>query len=168
MTTLSLRFLLLAALFATTVSAHAADRFLMDFELLQGDKLIERGKAIVSQKQYTWNKGIQRSFLQLSCQRTASGKMEKVYTSVEYFTGVSVTHQLLGETIELAVLHRVVQPRLAEIRALSAEACEELSPRVTTTTQTYHLPAKDNGEASFGFGKDMTYRAKLQELGGTR
>lgn len=163
-----LRFLLLVALFAITISAHAADRFLMDFELLQGDKLIERGKAIVSQKQYTWNKGIQRSFLQLSCQRTASGKLEKVYSTVEYFTGVSVTHQLLEETIEFTVLRRVVQPRLAEIRALSADECEELSPLVATTTQTYRLPTTSNGEASFDFGKEMSCRVKLQELGGTR
>lgn len=166
-TKLNLRFLLLAILLSIGSSAHAAERFLMDFEFTAGDKIIDRGKAIVSQKKYTWSKGIERSFLKLSCRQNRSGKMEKVFSTVDYFTGLKVTHQLVGKNLELNVMRNVVQPRLTEIRALPKGECQELSPLVTTTTKTYHFPAKHGANESRPFDDHTTFKARFQSTGGT-
>lgn len=168
MTNLILRILLFVLLLSTGIGAHAAERFLLDFEFTAGKKTLERGKAIVTPKKHTWNKGLERSFLKLDCGLTKSGKMKKLYSTVDYFTGLRVTHQLAENNIEITVVRTKVQPRLTEIRALSEEECKDLAPIISTTTQTYIFPAKHGVDESHSFDEQATFRARLHSIGGTR
>lgn len=162
-----LRFLLLITLLSIGTNAYAAERFLMDFEFTAAENTVDRGRAIVSQKKYTWTKGIERSFLKLSCRQKKSGEMEKIFSTVDYFTGLKVTHQLVGTNLELNIIRIIVQPRLSEIRALPEGACKDLSPLVTTTAQTYSFPAKRDTDESRPFDEYTIFHAKLQPIGGT-
>ena len=81
---------------------------------------------------------------------------------MDYFAGLSVTHQLVGGNIELTVVRNIAQPRLIEIRALGKSECRDLSPVVTSTTQTYHFPAEGNIHEPRPFGENMTFRVTLE------
>jgi len=157
-----MRFLLLGMLFLTVTSAGADERFYLRFDLIQDALVIERGNAIVSRKPHTWSKGLRRSYLKLRCNRLESGKTEKLYSTVDHFAGLSVTHQLVGGNIELTVVRNIVQPRTIEIRALGKSECRDLSPVVTSTTQTYHFPAEGNIHEPRPFGENMTFRVTLE------
>lgn len=165
-TKLILRFLLFVTLFSTSVSICAAERVLMNFEFLAGGKIINQGNAIVSIKKKTWKKGLQRNFLKLSCRPNESGNIKKAYSTIELFTGLKITHQLIEKNIELTVVRTVGQPRVAEIRALPEGKCEDLSPLFTTTTQTYTLPVKNGLNESRPFDESTTFRARLRLIGG--
>lgn len=167
-TRLLLRFTLFVALLATSISVYAAERFLMDFEFTAGEYTVDRGKAIISDKKHTWNKGIERSFLKLTCEQKKTGKIEKIYSTVDYFTGLSVTHQLVDNNVEITVVRSAVQPRLTEIRALPEGECKDLSPLVTTITKSYIFPAKNDTDESRPFDAATTFRVQMQSLGGTR
>ena len=160
--------LLSGMLLTTATSAGTDERFLLKFELIQDENIIERGRDHVSRESHTWSKGLQSSYLKLRCHQQKSGEMQKLYSTVDHFTGLRVTHQLAGDNVELTVVHHVVQPRLAEIRALARRECRDLSPIVTTTTQSYSLPAKDGMTESTPFSENMTFRATLQSLGKIR
>jgi len=150
---MTVRLLLTGILFATVLSAYAADRLVMKFELIHDDKVVDWGKAIVTQEPHIWSKGIKRSYLKLRCHQKEPGRMEKLYSTVDYFTGLRVTHQLVGKNIELTVIRNVVQQRLAEIRALPKKECRDLSPIATTQSETYSFPAEDGVDESHPFGK---------------
>ena len=158
------RLLLLGILLTVTISASAAERFSLKIDLAQGEKVVERGRALVSQKQRTWSKGLQRSYLKLRCKQLESGKTEKLLSTVDHFDGFRVTHQLAENEVVLTVVRTIVQPRLTEIRALAKNECKDLSPIVTTTTLSFTLPAVDGNTESRPFGENMIFRATLQSL----
>jgi hypothetical protein len=165
---LILRFLLLVTLVSTSINTYAAERFLVSFEFIINGKVVERGKPIVSQEKRTWQKGLQRNFLKLDCSEKETGEIKKLYSTVDFFTGLRVTHQLVGNNIELNVVRIVAQPRLVEIRALPSGVCKELAPIITTTTQTYRYPAEHNFDETRPFDENITFRARIQSIGGTR
>ena len=99
--------------------------------------MLERGNILVSQELHTWSKWLKRSYLRLRCQQTETGKTQKLYSTVDHFDGLSVSHQLAGNNIELKVVHSMVKPRLAEIHALPKNECKDMSPIVTTVSQNY-------------------------------
>ncbi len=158
-----IRFVILSILLTTGTVAYATDRFLLTFELSSGANKLEQGSDHISRKPHTWNKGLKRSYLKLRCNPRESGN-KKLYSTVDYFHGLSVTHQLKEENIVLTVVHNAVQSRLTEIQALSKNECKDLAPVVTTTTETYHFPAKNVINESRPFGHNMTFRATLQSV----
>jgi hypothetical protein len=164
----SMRYLLFGLFLTATAAASSAERFALKVELTQGEKLIERGNSIVTRKAYTWSKGLKRSYLRLRCDQQVPGKQKKLYSTVDHFAGLLVTHQLTGNTVELTVVRNLVQPCLTEIRALAMTECKELSPVVTTTTLSYSFPAEDGITETRPFGEDMTFRSTLQSVDGIR
>jgi hypothetical protein len=167
-TKLSIRFFLLITLLTTSINVFSAERFLLSFELLEGEKTLEKGKAIISQNKRTWQKGLQRSFLKLDCQQTKTGEMKKLYSTVDFFTGLRVTHQLVESNIEINVARTIGKPRVTEIRALPAEECIELAPFIDTTVQSYTFPAKPFDYEYRSFDENLTFRIRIQSIGGTR
>jgi hypothetical protein len=163
-----IRFMLFGVLLVAVTSACAAEQYLLKFELAQGEKVIERGNILVSGKQNTWSKGLKRSYLKLRCDLNESGRMQKFYSTTDYFSGLRVTHQLVSDHVELTVVRNIVQPRLVEIRALAKSECKDLSPIVTATTQLYKHPAKDGVSERLPFGEHMAFRATIQSLGEIR
>ena len=157
-----IRFILLGILLTIAASVNAAERFLLNLELTQGKNKIEMGRTFVSQKPHTWSKGSKRSYLKLGCHQQESGKTQKLYSTVDHFAGLRVTHQLAGNNVELTVVRNVVQPRLVEIRALAKNKCKDLSPIVTTISESYIFPAKDGIDEARPFGENMTFRVTLQ------
>lgn len=158
------RVILLAILFTTGGYANATERFFLNFELTLGEKKVEWGAIHVSMRAHTWSKGLQTSYLKLSCHRHESGKTEKLYSIEDHFSGLRITHQLTEKNIVLTVVRKSVQPRLIEIRALSKDKCKDLSPIVTTTTETYSFPVTDGVDESNPFGENMKFRVILQAL----
>jgi len=158
------RILLFCIFLAAMTTASAAERLQLNFELTQGENTIERGVAFITKKQRTWSKGLQRSYLKLGCRQQESGKTTKLYSTVDHYAGLRVTHKLAGDHVELTVVRDEVQARQAEIRALAKSECKDLSPIVTTTKQAYSLLAKDGVSESRAFGENMAFRVKLQSL----
>ena len=158
------RFILFVLLIAATTCVSATERFSLSFELNQSEKMIEQGRAVVSGKQRTWSKGLQRSYLKLRCNQLESGKTEKLFSTVNHFAGLRITHQIAGDKVELSVVRNVVAPRLAEIRALARNECKDLSP-IVTTTKTYSFPAEDGINESSPFGESLVFRATIQSVG---
>lgn len=163
-----IRFLLLAMLFTAAGSVRADERLYLKFELIQGGKTIERGNAIVSGKSHVWSKGVQRSYLRLRCNQSEPGKTQKLYSTVDHFSGLRVTHKLAGDTVELSVVHNDVRPRLTEIRALAKGECRDLSPVVASTTRTYSYLAKDDVDETRPFGENTSFRITIQSIGKKR
>lgn len=158
-----IRFLLFAILFTATVSASATEQFLVNFELVRdGSSVLERGKLLVSEKPHTWSKGLKRSYLKLRCQQTETGKMQKLYSTVDLFDGLSVSHQLVANNVELTVVSSAIKPRLAEIHALSKSECKEMSPIVTTVSQKYIFPATDGTKDSWSFSENNTFQVTIK------
>ncbi|MDF1643273.1 MAG: hypothetical protein P1U80_03715 [Pseudomonadales bacterium] len=158
------RFLVISLFLTTGTNVYAGNPYVLNFDLLSNDKLLYRGEINVSNKPHTWSKGLQRSYLRLSCHQQESGKVEKLYSTVDHFSGFRVTHQLVEKSVEITATHSTIQPRLAEIRALPKGQCMDLSPIVTTTTEVYSLPAKETVNESLSFGKNMRFKVKLQRL----
>jgi len=165
---MTIRFILLGMLLTLTASVSADEQFELSFEITQGEKKIDWGRTIVSQKPHTWSKGSKRSYLKVRCHRQASGKTQKLYSTVDHFAGLLVTHKLAGGDVELAVVRNIVQPRLVEIRALAKSECKDLSPIVTTTSETYIFYAENDVEEARPFGENMTFRATLRSVDGNR
>ena len=159
-----IRFFLLAIFLTTTTTAIATEQFLLNFELVKGGTIIERGKILVSQKPHTWSKGLKRSYLRLRCQQKKTGEMQKLYSTVDHFNGLSVRHQLVANNLELTVVRSAVKPRLAEIHALSKSECKDMSPIVTKVTQSYSYPAIGITKESRPFSDNITFRITTQLL----
>ncbi|MCW9013132.1 MAG: hypothetical protein OQL06_05055 [Gammaproteobacteria bacterium] len=160
-----IRLLLLGIFFTSPISASGAERYILDFKLNQGQKKIEWGKSFVTSKKYTWNKGLKRTYLKVRCEQQASGKTQKSLSLIDQFSGLRITHQLEGNEVKLTVVRDVVQPRLTEIRALGKDECREISPGVTTTSQSYSFPARPGTSEQRLFGEDMTFQITLQLIG---
>jgi len=159
-----MRLLLITIFLTSPAYVNAAERFILDFKLLQENKPVESGKFFVTQKQHVWSKGLKRSYLTSRCEKLASGKTSKSLTLATHFSGMQITHQLEGNKINLTVVRNVVQPRLTEIRALGKDECKDISPDVSTVSQNYSLPATPGMNDSQIFGKDITLHIKLHLL----
>ena len=134
--------------------------------VLNAHHLKDRPHAAPCNHPGPWSSGLERSYLKLRCIQKKSGKMQKQFSTMEHFSGLRVTHGLAGQEIELTVVWDVVQARLMEIRALSKEECKELSPVVTTATETFRFPAKSGLDESVPFGENIVFRVTAQALGG--
>ncbi|MCW9023655.1 MAG: hypothetical protein OQK73_03135 [Gammaproteobacteria bacterium] len=159
-----LRILLVGISLATGTPANATEEFLVKFELIQGARKIEAGRFLVSQESKTWSKGLRQSYLTLSCHKNKSGGTEKRLSLKDHFSGLKISHKLEGENIEARVMHTKIQPQLVKIRELPKNKCQELSPIITTTSESYIIPAKDNFIESYIFGEDMTFKITLTSL----
>ena len=159
-----LRVLFTMLLLTMLMPVHAAERKLIKFDLLKGKNILVTGKDYTSEKPHTWSKGALRSYLELSCQKNVSGKVEKLYSTIDHFSGLRVTHKLSGENIEIKVVRILVKPRLIEIRALPKNECKDMAPILTITTESYLYPAIDGNSEARLFGEGMTFRSILTTL----
>ena len=155
-------FLLFGVFFSVTNSAIAAEKFLLNFELVKGGSIVERGKILVSEKPHIWSKGLKRSYLQLRCQQRETGGMQKLYSTVDLFNGLSVSHQRVDDNLKLIVVHSMVKPRLTEIHDLAKNECKDMSPIVPTVTQTYSYPAKAVTKEQRPFSDNITFRVTIE------
>jgi len=161
-----LRFLLFGLLFSLMSSVGAAERIVMSYELTQGEKIVYKGRMIVSEKLREWSNGIKQSYLQLRCNPQESGKLQRLYSTRDHFSGLRITHQIVGSNVEVTAVRSVAQSRLDEIRAVSKKnECREMLPIVSTTTQSYSYPAKDSAFEPRPFGEKMMFSVKLERLG---
>ncbi len=158
------RFLVVSLFFFTVTCVYAGSPQVLNFDLSLTNTALYRGEIAVSNQAHTWSNGLQRSYLRLRCHQGESGKIEKLYSTVDHFAGFRVTQQLEGKTVKISATHSSVRPRLAEIRALPKGECVDLSPIVTTTTEVYSFPAKQAVDESLSFGKNMRFNVKLQRL----
>lgn len=158
------RLLVLSMFLATGALVYAGSPYVLNFDLSSNHNQVYRGEINVSNNTHTWSKGLQRSYLRLRCHPQESGKMEKLYSTVDHFAGFRVTHQLVEKNIEITATYSNVQPRLVEIRALPKGECMDLSPVVSTTTEVYSFPAKEGVDESLPFGKGMVFNVKLRPL----
>ena len=162
------RFLLFSLLLVATTSSYAAEKLLLSFKLTQDESLLEAGKVIVGQKSHTWNKGVKRSYLKLSCQTGKAGTMVKTYNTADLFAGLQLTHRLAGSSVELSVTYTTVRPRLEEIRALSRSECKDMAPIVNTWTQAYSLPARNGVVEPRAFGDSKRLAITIDSIGEIR
>ncbi len=162
-----LRLMLLGIFIISTTTVSAGERYMMSFTLTQGEKKIEEGKSFVSQKRHTWSKGLKRSYLQLNCNPRATVDGRKLFSTVNHFNGLSITHHLEANNLKLTVVRNVVEPRLSDIRALPKDECRNISPQVNTITQTYTFPVKNATPEPRPFGENMTLKVNLQPIGST-
>ncbi len=136
--------------------APPLDRFFLHFELHQNDRKIEWGRTLVSNMPGAWNKGLERSYLQLRCETDANGKLKKLYSTANHFAGLRIMHEMKGDVLKLTVIRSEVTPRYAEISAMPKNECRELLPIVNTTTDRYELVLDTTLKQTRAFGKDMT------------
>ena len=162
------RLILFFMLFMHGVLAYASDRYLINFELLHGEKKIDWGRSVVQKKTFTWSNGMKRSYLKLDCEAADDMAVKKIYSTVDYFSGLKVTHMLEGDKLKLVVTRNTVRARYHEIRSLEKNQCKNLSPILDSVTETYHLPARADASFSQAFGEDMIFKASLVQIGGTR
>lgn len=158
------RFLVVSLFFVTGTCVYAGSLHVLIFDLSSNDTPLYRGEINVSSQTHTWSKGLQRSYLQLRCHQQDVGKVEKLYSTVNHFAGFRVTHQLVEKNVKITATHSDIRPRLAEIRALPKGECIDLSPIVTTTTETYSFPTTEPIDQSLLFGKSMRFKVTLQRL----
>jgi len=142
----------------------AAERFLVDFELLKGKSVIESGRLLVTKKSRTWSKGLKRSYLRLACHQNESGKVEKQYSNEDLFSGFTVKHRIVDNNLELIVERSSVKTRLIEIRVVAKNDCKELGPVVTTTRQSYSFPAAGVTKESYRFDEKTTFRVTIKPM----
>lgn len=163
------------AIFATAVFgtcytqaavAATAERYYIKFEIMQDDVVINRGNDYVTNKRHTWSKGLKSSYLNLRCERAEPGMLKKMFSTVDHFAGLRVTHQLVEDRIELTVVRTVVQNRRAEIIDLPKSRCEDLAPILTTVTVTYSFPATYGTNEIRGFGESMDFRFVIPQTRG--
>lgn len=156
----------LLILIAGIAEADAATkRYYINFALMQNDVVINRGNDYATTKKHTWSRGMKRSYLKLSCDKTAPGKMIKLFSTVDHFAGLRVTHQLVEDRIELTVVRSMVQDRRIEIHDLPKDQCDDLAPVLTTVTETYSFPAKHGTSEVRGFGETMDFKFSIPAMG---
>lgn len=159
------RFMLFIMLTALAGVATAADRFYVSFELMQDASVISRGNDYVTRKSHAWNKGLKSSYLRLRCDKSVPGKLKKMFSTVDHYAGLRVTHQMVEDMIEVTVFRSVVQNRRVEIHDLPKDKCMDLVPIVTTVTEKYSFPARVGTNEPCKFGENMTFRFKVQSGG---
>lgn len=164
-----IRFMLLGIILTTAASVTAGELLLMNFELASGKSTLHRGKVFITEKKSTWSKGLKRSYLKLRCEQKGNDTegVRKLYSTVDLFDGLSISHQRAENKVILTVVRSAVKTRLAEIRALSRNECKDMSPIVSSVTKSYNFPADGSGETML-FKEDITFKYTLQSLAKTR
>ena len=157
-----IRYLLLSMLLTITGLATASDRLYVRFELKQGESIAARGNDYTTKKPHTWSKGIKSSYLRLRCEVTEPGKFKKFFSTVDHYAGTRVTHQLVGDKVEVTVSRSTVKSQRAEIHDLPKDKCENLAPVVATTTETYSFNEKECVNQTRPFGENMSFRFVIQ------
>ena len=143
----------------------AAERLYIKFELLQDDVVINRGNDYVTHKPHSWSRGLKSSYLKLRCEEAEAGKAKKLFSLVDHFAGLRITHRLVEDSIEVIVYRSVVQNRRAEIHDLPKQQCRELAPIVTVVKETYNFPAKVGLHELRKFGETMNFKLIVQSVG---
>ena len=151
---------LLLACASVHSSAYADEHYYLQFEVFKYQQKIESGKDFVSENERTWSKGLTRSYLQLSCDKKGS-VVERRYSTMPYFAGITVSHQIVGDNLVFKLTWIDVKARLPEIHDLPKTECKELSPQLTSLSKTYTLPAKPTNNQNFPFGKEMNITISL-------
>ncbi|TMM47715.1 hypothetical protein [Colwellia ponticola] len=154
---MSIRLVFIGLLFIVSTAVDAKERLMINFELMENKTMIEQGSVLVTKKLKGWNKGMQTSYLKLACKPLANGKVEKLYSTINFFDGLKVTHQQVGDTIELMVKRSKVTSRFTEIHNLPANQCKDMVPVLTTTVETYQFGIKKGIKDSRPFGDSMTF-----------
>lgn len=139
-------------------SVFAANQYLATFELKRGVTEIDRGKILVTDKRQTWSRGLKRSYLLLRCQPSETGKIQKLLSTEEHFSGLTVSHQLVDGNVDITVRRSSVTPRLDEIHALPKGECKELLPLVTIVTKQYSFSASEGARGTWLFSENATFR----------
>jgi len=152
-----IRILFIAVLLIVGNAVGAKERLMINFELMQDKVIVEQGFVLVTSTLRGWNKGMQTSYLKLTCKPLANGKVEKLFSTVNLFDGLKVTHQKLGDSIELTVVLNNVTSRFNEIHNLPANQCKDMSPVLTTTVETYQFDTKKGVLESRAFGDSMIF-----------
>ena len=162
------RLLIYGILILSSGSANAKNLLVINFELIQGDKSIERGNTFVSKEKGTWKKGYTQRYIKLSCQQLPSGKIEKRIKSENHFNGLRVNHQIVEEYVKLYVDRNVIKSRLKEIRALDKNNCKNLAPIITKQTDTYRFAAKPGIDETRVFKDNLKLRVMIKSIRGPR
>ena len=163
-----IRSLFLAIFLMPPVSAVAAEQFIVNFKLTQGKRVIERDNFYVEKTQHLWTKGINRTYVKLSCIKNKSGELEKKFSMSEIFTGYRIIHILDGDEVKLTVVRKTVVPALKEIRTLADNECRELSPITTIITKQYKLSTKTAVSEEHAFDDKLTLHLKLNEIASSK
>ena len=125
---------LIGCLVFSISTANANNLLAIKFELIQDKKITVSGNTFVSQEKSTWRKGYKQRFLKLNCQQLPSGDINKQISSENHFAGLRISHQIVGDYIELNVERNIVKSRIKEIQALDNKTCKNLSPIITNQT----------------------------------
>lgn len=157
-----IRILFVGLLLIVSTAVDAKERLMINFELIQGKVVVDKGSVLVTKKLKGWNKGMQASYLKLACKTLANGKVEKLYSTINYFDGVKVTHQKIGDTIELMVKRSKVTSRFTDIHKLSANQCKDMAPVLTTTIENYTFGTQKGITESRAFGDSMTFNYNVK------
>ena len=152
------------------LSAHsyANERYYVSFDLLKDGKVLKHGNDYVTSRRGVWDSGHTHSYLKLRCEQDKSGRPVKMFSTVGHFDGVRLTHRLIGDQIEVNVLWSKVKNRRIEIHDLGKKECANLSPIVTTITQSYTYPARTGPGDNRAFGNNMTFRLTVESSGNKR
>jgi hypothetical protein len=151
-----------------SAAANANERYYLNFDLLQNGKVIERGNDYVTRKLGGWNSGHTSSYLKLRCDHDKSGKMAKIFSTTDHFSGVRLTHRLIGNEIEMTVLRSQIKNRRVEIHGLAKNECKNLAPIVTTVTESYTFPARTGLSETRSFGDTMSFKYTITSAGKNR
>jgi len=149
-------------------SANAKNLLSLKFELIQNNKSIEKGNTFVSQEKSTWKKGYTQRYVKLNCKQLPSGKIEKQIASEDHFSGLRVSHQIIGEYIELQVDRIIIKPRLKEILALPKKDCQNLVPIISKQTESYRFLATSGIDETRLFNDNLKLRVMIRSIRGAR
>lgn len=152
-------------LLAVPIMANAAERYILDFQIYQGETKVEAGKTFVTVKSHTWSKGLKRTYMKMQCEQAKSGEKQRLLLLEDHFGGWRLTYQLVGNDVQLSVVRNVVTSRLTEIRAVPKNECRNILPQITTSTQSYLFPAKSGKSEYSLFDGSLTLRLNLQLIG---
>lgn len=143
-------------------TVESKERLMINFELMQDKVMVEQGFVLVTKRLRGWNKGMQASYLKLTCKPLANGKVEKLFSTINYFDGIKVTHQKVGDTIELMVKRSKVTSRFTEIHNLPTNQCKDMAPVITTTVENYTFGTQKGVTESRPFGSSMTFNYNVK------
>lgn len=148
----------------TTSTAFATERYLLDFELIKNENIIEMGKLLISNSQHSWRKGLKQSYLKIRCVKQQSGEIQKSLSTEDFFAGLEISHQLHKNNVVLKIVHTDVQSRRSEIHALKKDECKAIAPIITTTKQTYSFQSIENVNQTKAFGESMLFQVNLKPM----
>jgi RAQPRD family integrative conjugative element protein len=106
--------------------------------------------------------------IKLRCDPDKSGKMAKIFSTTDHFSGVRLTHRLIGNQIEITVLRSQIKNRRVEIHGLAKNECKNLAPIVTTVTESYTFPARTGLSETRSFGDTMSFKYTITSAGKNR